>query len=219
MRIGKLQKKIWIYAKRWLHKPFEPVFRYFTDRADLRGLIARTKVTADFTAPYRKRENGDGDCCEGNRMGSSSFCPDRAWRAAFGNGLCFFPAIYNIVTDIESTVTGTECIEIGIAVIAGADDIDILCFFTGREPAWAGTISIAPFIFHKAGNEIFGKLSIRIQMVTAFFCLFLQDRVGRFDILRLNLDKWHLPELLSYFLLAEPHNTLLVIDDKGRKRA
>jgi len=150
-------------------------------------------------------------------MGSSSFCPKRAWRAAFGNGFGFFSAVCYIVTDIESTVTGTERIQIRIPVIAGTDDIEILSLFTGREPARACTVPVALFVFHQAGDKIFGKLKIRIQVVASILCFFLQDMAGRYHILLPDLDQRHLPELLPDLLLAKTHNTLSVINNKGGK--
>jgi hypothetical protein len=143
----------------------------------------------------------------------------RSRGASFGDLCGSFPAGCDLVTDIQGTVARPESIEIRIPVITRADNIEILLLFTGRKPARAGTVPVALLIFQKTGNKIFCELGIRVQLVTSIFCLFLQDMVDGYYILRLDLNESHLPEYLPYFLLFETDNGFFIIDKEGGKRA
>ena len=77
----------------------------------------------------------------------AGFPPLGPGRAAFGYGCDFLFSRSDCLVHVQPTVAGAVLFKIFIPVITGADDIEILLFFTGRKAAGAGTVPVPLLIF------------------------------------------------------------------------
>jgi len=156
-------------------KPLEPVLLCLADRTDPRRLIPCTEVPADLAPPHRERKRED-------RGQAGSFCTDFCrFSPAFRTGgpplgnRCHLPAAAgNCLVHVQGTVTGTVLINIHIAVIAGADDIEVLLFLPIGKAARAGLVPVPLLVFQQAADQVPDKFRIRVEPVPAIGCILFQ---------------------------------------------
>jgi hypothetical protein len=82
---------------------------------------------------------------------------------------------------IETSVAGFVINDVGIPVITGTDNIQILFSVTGRQSARTVPVSIPFFIQEKTFYQLFSEIEIRIKVITLILRFFLEFFVGFID--------------------------------------
>ena len=99
-------------------------------------------------------------------------------------------------------------INIHIAVIAGADNIEILLFLTGCKAAGAGTVPVPLLVFQQAADQVLYKFRIRVKPVPAINCILFQRLVCPVNIPLADTRQRSCTESLPYLLFLETDNAL-----------
>jgi hypothetical protein len=143
-----------------LHEPLEAISLRLAYWAHFRRLSSGAKVAANRAAPYRQWKS----CWFRARFEGFPFSllgrPSPLRDAA-----CLLLAFPHGIGYVQSAVASVELTKIGIPVVTGTDNIQIVFFLPGSEPARAGPIAISPFINDKALDQLLGRIHIRIDVI------------------------------------------------------
>jgi hypothetical protein len=161
-------------------KLLEPVLFGLADRTYFRRIVPGAKVTADPAAPYgqrkRFRDNRGGLC----RGGFSLF----GGRPPLGNR-CQFPFSFeDLLRNVKGAIAGVIFAQVGIPIIARADNIQILLSFPRSQATRAGPVSIPAFIDQQPLNQILGERNIRVQVIPPRLGFPAQTFIERIDFFR-----------------------------------
>jgi hypothetical protein len=99
-------------------------------------------------------------------------------RAPFRDRTYGFSALDHVPGNVKTSVTGIIVSKVGVAVIARAYNIQVVCLITGSQPARAGLIAETAFVHYQPAHQLFREICLRIKVVTACFDLFFEAVVA-----------------------------------------
>jgi hypothetical protein len=87
-------------------------------------------------------------------------------RTAFRYGLKLLFSLGDRLGNIKRSVTGSPFQNIGVTVIARANDVHVLILIPARQPARTSPVAITPLVGQNPGTQRLGKLDIGIEEIT-----------------------------------------------------
>jgi len=169
----------WAYSRgrKVLHEPLEALFFGLADRAGSGRFLPGAEIAAHLAPPDRVRQSLTHRC----GVFLLRFASLLRRQATFGNRRDGPFPIVNRIGHIERAVAGPVGLQIGVPVIAGTDDIQIVCLAPGGKPARAGPVAVALLIGKQPLDQFLGKGCIGRETVAGGLRLLLELLVGLFN--------------------------------------
>jgi hypothetical protein len=127
-------------------------------------LVSSTKVATDFAAPYWLGQSG----WFGARFRGLSLSSGQR-QSPLRYAACLLFAFPYGIGHVQCAVAGVKLVQVRVPVVTRTDNIQIIFFLPGSEPARAGPIAISPLIYDKTLDQLLGKLHIGIEMIAGRF--------------------------------------------------
>jgi len=150
----------------------EPLPAHLTDRAHLGRLRPGAEIAADLAAPDHYWQRGLRPRTV-RRIGAGRLC-----RAPFGYRFHFRFSLQDTPGDVQPSVTGVVLGEVLVAVIAGADDVQVLLLAPAGQPARAERVSVTLHVSGEAFRQLVGERRVRVEVV-ARICRFAVEAVAQ----------------------------------------
>jgi hypothetical protein len=176
-------------AKTWFlvvsPEPFEALPFGFANRADGGRLLAGAEVAADPAAPNGESRllAGPSWCAGGAVLGALTL-----GRATLRDGLNLSLAPQDLVRDIEGAVATPPVEQVGIAVVAGAGDVEIFPLVPRGQPTGTGPIAVPLLINEQPFHQLPGELPVGVKVVAGSLRLLVQPPVESVHLLGRNSD-------------------------------
>jgi hypothetical protein len=142
----------------------------FADRTFEGWLGASAQVATDFTAPDRDAASGKADqfflmfLDRGLWLGAPSL---RHW-------LQILVAPGDLLRDVKSTIASAVLVQVRVAVVAGADDIQVFLSDPLGQATGTGRVAVSLLVGQKPFHQVEDKLDVRVEIVARCFPLALQ---------------------------------------------
>jgi len=109
----------------------------------------------------------------GRWLGRYEICP-YVCAPALWYWLGLFSASGDLLRDVQGTIAGSVFFQVGIAVITGADDVQVFLPDSFSQAAWAGRVAVPFLVGQKPFHQVKDELDVRVEVVARRFPLALQ---------------------------------------------
>jgi hypothetical protein len=153
------------------------------DRTDGGRALAGAEIAADPAPP-----DGESGFLAGasRRTGRTILRALFLRWAALRDGLGFLLASQYLIGDVEGTIAISPVQQVRVAVVAGADDVQVLLLVPRRQPTGTGPVAVPLFVDEQSFHQIPGKLPIRVKVVSRGLGLPVQSLVESVHFLSRN---------------------------------
>jgi len=171
-----------------LDEPRETLLACLAYGADCRRPLSGAEIATYTASPHGKPQILHAD--------SASPCPSLSvWkrRPALRYATGYLLASSYLLGYIQRAIAGTVFIQIGIPIVTGADDVEILALNSGGKATRAGRIAILVFVSDQTRYQKPGQIDVRIEVIATGFRFAQQPLMQSLDMHRGCFLLVHLP--------------------------